>query len=161
MSKLAQELKIAQSNVGSDLHLSIVGVVNENATLPEFAAGELKGALVVNLSGLTMINSLGCRVWSKWIKATQAPRGVILRECSPAFIAQVNVLQNFLPDEVVIESIQIPYECVKCNHSAKVVLPIAKAKSAPDYQPCPRCGAKTEMNVAREKYFHFLKKRAV
>lgn len=152
-------LKIIQTKHGEDIHMHLSGMLDENANLPDFSK-EIPGMLVVNLSEVSMINSLGCRVWSKWIKTVRTKHGVFLRECSSAFIAQVNVLQNFIPAGVSIESLQVPYVCIKCNHSERTILPLANARTAPDQKPCPRCGGVMEINVVRSKYFHFLDKKA-
>jgi hypothetical protein len=152
-------LKIDQVAKGSDVHLKLSGMLDENAALPEFPLG-IAGRLEIDLQSLTMINSLGCRVWAKWIKTVNAKTGVHLLGCSSAFIAQVNVLQNFIPSTVHIESMQVPYTCLKCNHSEKAVYPVATAETAPETCPCPRCGGSMELTVVRAKYFHFLQKKS-
>ena len=157
--KDAMALKITNTVVGLDVHLTINGVIDENVDLPTFD-GEIQGKLVVNLEHLTMINSLGCRVWSKWIKGIKAKQGVVLSHCSPAFIAQVNVLQNFVPAGVAIESLHVPYMCASCNHREKLLYPSGQALGAANACPCPNCGAVMDIDVMPAQYFHFLQKKA-
>jgi len=154
-----RHLKVDQAAKGSDIHLTFAGMIDENAALPEFPKG-IAGRLVIDLEGLTMINSLGCRVWAKWIKSVDVKQGIFLQKCSSAFITQVNVLQNFIPVAVTLESMQVPYTCSKCNHSEKTVYALAQAETAPENCPCPRCGEAMELTVIRAKYFHFLHKKS-
>lgn len=141
---------------GKDVHVNISGVLDENATLPDFN-DEIFGQMIVNLEGLKMINSLGTRRWLKWIKSIRARGGIVLSKCSPPFISQANVLQNFVPQGAKVESLNVPYLCTKCSHESLVLFTVGKDTDAPDIRPCGECGGEAEMDVIKAKYFHFLK----
>jgi hypothetical protein len=151
-------LKITAHQDGNDQHLALYGMLDENCQLPEFDH-MIAGKLVVNLEFLTMINSLGTRKWLKWIKSIKAQGGVVLSKCSAPFIAQVNVLHNFTPEGVYVESFQVPYLCPTCTHEAQLLFTVARDTEAEDTHPCPACGGTMEMDVIKSKYFNFLKKK--
>jgi predicted RNA-binding Zn-ribbon protein involved in translation (DUF1610 family) len=159
MKRIIMPLKITNSKVGADVLLSFAGMIDENIELPDLKE-EIAGRVIVDLENLTMINSLGCRNWSKWLKGIKAKQGIVLRHCSPPFISQVNILQNFVPPEVKIESLLVPYYCPNCNHTETTRFEREVASSAPEESPCPSCGGAMEINIDRAKYFHFLGKQS-
>jgi hypothetical protein len=142
---------------GNDIHLTLTGFLDDSA-LPVFAA-EIPGKLVINLQGVTMINSLGCRSWLKWIASVHARDGVVLKLCSSAFISQVNVLKGFVPEHVQIESFQVPYLCRQCAHEDHVVFTADQDGDAPETRACPNCGGVADIDVVEWKYFSFLGKK--
>ena len=151
---MALIVKVEKS--GADVTISFDGILNEDSTLPDMEKC-IHGRLILHLEKLTMINSIGCRTWLDWIKRIQAPEGVVLQNCSPAFIAQVSVLKGFVPQDSKLESFFLPYHCDSCDHDTNILIRVGHDNSVADDLPCPKCGSKMECDVVSQTYQRFLK----
>ena len=160
-------LKIHITNQLKDVHLALEGALDENCMLPEFAEA-ITGTLTIDLSQVHTINSLGCRKWTQWIKdKAHADKGVTLINCSPAIVAQFNVLIGFLPDSVAIESFFVPYTCESCAHEERVLLTqgqefdrTAGIIQVREEVPCPQCKNMMTMDAIKARYFKFLMRKS-
>lgn len=160
-------LTIKITATGKDVYLTLEGVLDENCQMPEFREPIL-GKLEIDLENLTMVNSLGCRLWSQWIKGqVQARAGIHLVKCSPAIVNQVNILDGFLPANGQVDSFFVPYYCEGCGHEDRVLLSRGKEfdgeglLSVSEDLPCPKCKAIMSIEVVKDRYFKFLAKRNV
>lgn len=152
-------LKFTQSTVGNDMQILIEGVLNEDATLPVLPS-KITGRLILDLGELTMINSIGCRNWLLWVKTINADGGLVLTNCSPAFIAQVNVLKGFVPPMTNVHSFYLPYHCESCEAQDKILFTNGTDTEIPDDTPCPKCGSSMECDVVNQSYVRFLQKKS-
>jgi DNA-directed RNA polymerase subunit RPC12/RpoP len=91
------------------------------------------------------------------------PEGVklILENCPPSIIEQVNHIKNFLGDNK-IKSFYAPYFCSNCKTEHNIFfevknLPSQKMKEAPEIK-CPQCQEIMEFEEVEEEYFSFLNK---
>src|SRR5262245_49973095 len=131
-------LRIAESRTGVDLHIEINGVLDENGTLPELEL--VQGRLEIDLSGLKMINSMGCRIWLKWIRNAKALKGTSLVRCSPAFINQLNLMHGFIPEDVKVRSFFVPYMCESCGKEQLLLFKNDISANEPkEIETCPEC----------------------
>src|SRR6476619_767017 len=77
-------------------YLKLQGVIdedNERLNLSEQVGG---GTLIVDLSEIERINSCGVRDWVNWLGKVEKVGGrVVMVECSPSIVAQVNLVNNF------------------------------------------------------------------
>jgi hypothetical protein len=160
-------LTIKITNNGKDVHLSLEGVMDENCQLPEFPE-HITGQLSINMEKLEMMNSLGCRKWTIWVKTQAVAKGgVTLVKCSPAVVNQINVLQGFLPEHARVASFFVPYYCEGCGHEDRILLTNGHEYdgnghlSFSEELPCPSCKAIMAMEVVRERYFKFLSRKNV
>ncbi len=143
----------------NSLVISLSGVMNEDA---KFEPIDLSKAseLVLNLSGITLINSIGIRNWLKWSAGFPTDRKIKLTNVPKAMIDQANMLSNFFPKNSVFESFEVPYYCASCEKSHSVFYEIQAANTAEqvkDSGSCPKCGSATELDVLKESYLRFLK----
>ncbi|MGZ3722028.1 MAG: hypothetical protein ACXVA9_03795 [Bdellovibrionales bacterium] len=152
-------LKVTTHKIGTDVHVTLYGFIDENCIMPDFSE-EIYGRLILNLEHITMINSLGSRRWLKWVRNLKARGGIVLVSCSAPFIGQANVLQNFIPDGVTVESLLVPYLCSKCTHEESVLFTVGQDLDAPETRPCPTCAGVMNMDVMKSKYFHLLNKKS-
>jgi hypothetical protein len=152
-------LWVNTSQQGQDVHVGIEGFIDENFSIPDFK-DEIAGKVVINLEKVFMINSLGSRRWLKWLTGIRARGGVVLVRCSEPFISQVNVLHNFIPEGVTVESFQLPYPCAKCEHENHILFTVGKDSNAPDNTTCVSCGSTASLGVVKSKYFNFLAKKS-
>jgi hypothetical protein len=137
--------------------ISLVGRIDENADLNALSQEiPLEGA-IIDLSGLTRINSIGVREWMDFV-ASLAPRPVRLERCAPVFVEQLNAIANFTGQATLV-SVLSAFECEHDGNSVhlEVSLDDARKNVLPASPACPRCGA--EMIPAQENdlYFRFLR----
>lgn len=139
------------------------GWLDERAELPELEE-PVNGDLVLDLEGITLVNSLGVRNWIQWLKVLRVEHDVKLIHCSPAFLKQVNTLQGFLNDRTKIESVFVPYFCEDCGREDKLLINIPKmgepvhVAAAPPEFKCSSCGMNMELDMIESQYFTFLQK---
>jgi hypothetical protein len=149
---------------GKNVSLTFTGILDESAQLPEFSE-VIEGKLSIDLKDLSMINSLGCRKWILWIRdKAKARHGVHLYRCSSAMVNQISILHGFLTEDVVVESILVPYTCEECRfeHMDEVVVTSSMTDAnVPEHMTCPSCKVgRMALDVVRDRYLQFLKKQA-
>jgi anti-anti-sigma regulatory factor len=147
--------------------MSLRGVIDEDTT---FTAIDIlhNPNLIFDLSGVSLINSMGIRNWVNWFKANHAKR-MTFRNCSKPIVDQINALEGFLPQGSIVESFYVPYHCENCghndrtlfrkNHEFKMGTADAKPSVHPPEMKCSKCSKVMEMDVIEAKYFKFLKYR--
>ncbi|NJL24423.1 MAG: hypothetical protein HC902_04140 [Calothrix sp. SM1_5_4] len=157
--------KILVVSRGRDTDIVFEGAINEESQLPGFS--EVPGKIFVDLAGVTMINSLGCRKWGHWLKeSVKAGEGIHLIRCSPIMVHQINILAGFLPEGARVESFQVPYHCEACDFEERALFSrgrdfgIQESIDVQEQKPCPKCGGDMTLDVVADHYFKFLKRRA-
>lgn len=150
-----------KENNGSELKITLSGHVDEDAT---FGSVDLAGAnkVVVELDGVTAINSCGIREWIKWIRTAPPTAAVVYRNCPKVIVDQINMVAGFLPETGKVESFYVPYYCDESGNEKMIlfkegtefkgneVFPPAEVKD--------ESGEAMEMDVIEAKYFKFLQK---
>ncbi len=147
--------------------MSLRGVVDEDTTF-ESIETESDAILIFDLSGVSLINSMGIRNWVNWFKANPTKR-LTFRNCSKPIVDQVNALEGFLPQGSIVESFFVPFHCENCGHSDRTLFrkgheftmgtADAKPQVRPPHMKCAKCGSEMEMDIIEAKYFRFLKYR--
>src|SRR4051812_10372568 len=99
---------IAKQPDGTRLILQISGGVDEDANFQQIDTGAYK-SIVLDLAGITGINSVGIREWMKWIKTFNAEVQFTIRRCPKIIVDQINMVAGFLPPKAMIESFFVPY----------------------------------------------------
>jgi len=143
----------------------MAGMLDERCELPSFPE-VVKGHLILDLEGVTLINSLGCRKWTQWMRGLKSEKSVILSRCSPMVVKQINILAGFLSADARIESIYVPYYCEDCGleeqklvELATLSQPFLPAEIIECYS-CPACGKNMQLDMIKSQYFAFLSKQA-
>ena len=82
----------------------------------------------------------------------------MLVECSPAIVAQINLVNNFTGNGVV-KSFYVPYFCPECDEE-KVLLVEATDMGPPPHEPptcrCDECDLVMDFDDMPDSYFAFL-----
>lgn len=146
---------------GSEFLVNLSGHIDEDATFNNIAL-DGAGKVVLELEGVTAINSCGIREWIKWIRTVPPGTPVVYRKCPKVIVDQINMVAGFLPDGGKVESFYVPYYS-EASGDEKMILfqegsefkgneifPPAEVKDA--------SGEVMEMDVIEAKYFKFLKK---
>ena len=152
-------VKVSVTKTETQTFIDVDGAVDERAVLPQLSA--IQGQIIINLAQLTFINSLGIRIWIKWIKSLKADKGIALVNCSPPFVRQMSILQNFIPEGVTVKDILVPYYCAQCSHEDQKLVNVERAlQTVPNEIPCAKCNGKMELGILKNSYFKFWEKKA-
>lgn len=140
----------------------IVGKIDEYFEYDDLlkAADPLK----INLGSMSSINSMGVR---KFLSFTLAwsPKKFEFFECTPEFIAYVNVIPQMLGtsgDEKQIISFYVPFSCEKCQKVQNILFQRHDIKIDADGEVemperrCLKCKNVLELDVDVNEYFMFL-----
>ena len=156
MTRAARMTVEAQGDV-----LVIGGAIDEAAALPDLLARAQAGRLILDLAGVTFINSLGVRDWIRMQAAAQrASIAIELRRVAEPLVHQLNMIIATRGASRVA-SFYAPYACDACGREDSMLIDaIAHARglaqlSAPP-MACPECGAAMAFNDFPERYFLFL-----
>lgn len=140
--------------------LELKGGVDEDAN---FTAPDLGGQsnVVIDLSGVTAINSVGIREWIKWTKTIPSSVKLSVRKCPKIIVDQINMVAGFLPQGTTVESFFVPYYADSSGNEKMVLFENGKEfKGEEVFLPSEvkdESGELMEMDVIEAKYFKFLK----
>ncbi len=141
-------------------YVKLSGVIDEDNELAGLGEKIGAGTAIIDVSEIERINSCGVRDWVNWLgKIEKNGAKVILVECSPAIVAQINLVNNFT-GQGVVKSFYAPYFCPNCDLE-KVLLVETRdlAGSAPFKAPscrCDECDGPMDFDDMEESYFAFL-----
>jgi anti-anti-sigma regulatory factor len=144
---------------GDVSYVKLGGVIDEDNELSELVEKIPIGTAVIDLGEIERINSCGVRDWVNWLSKLEAngTRSVLV-ECSPAIVAQINLVNNFTGSGVV-KSFYVPYFCPECDEE-KVLLVEASDMGPPPHEPptcrCDECDLVMDFDDMPDSYFAFL-----
>ena len=140
-------------------YVKLGGVIDEDNELADLADKIPRGTAVIDLGEIERINSCGVRDWVNWLSKLEnnGTRSVLV-ECSPAIVAQINLVNNFTGNGVV-KSFYVPYFCPECDEE-KVLLVEATDMGPPPHEPptcrCDECDLVMDFDDMPDSYFAFL-----
>ena len=141
--------------------LVLAGAIDETAGLIDLLGKAQDGRLVLDLGGVTFINSLGVRDWIRMqAAATQAHVDVELRRVAEVVIHQLNMIIA-TRGTARVTSFFAPYACDRCGREESLLVDaVASAAQIAQLEPpamtCPECGGPMAFNDFPERYFSFL-----
>lgn len=141
--------------------LMLVGSIDETAGLMALLTRAQGKQLVLDLGGITFINSLGVRDWIRMqAAATQQGLHVELRRVAEVIIHQLNMIIA-TRGTARVTSFFAPYACDACGREESLLIDaVANAAQLQQLQPptmkCPECSAQMAFNDFPERYFSFL-----
>lgn len=144
---------------GDVSYVKLGGVIDEDNELGELVDKIPTGTAVIDLGEIERINSCGVRDWVNWLSKLEynGTRSVLV-ECSPAIVAQINLVNNFTGSGVV-KSFYVPYFCPECDEE-KVLLVEATDMGPPPHEPptcrCDECDLVMDFDDMPDSYFAFL-----
>lgn len=152
------------SRLGVDVRgdqLFLEGVIDEHASLVPLVERARNRTLVLDLGGVTFINSIGVR---EWIRMQQAAAkiglSIELRRVPVPLVHQLNIVPA-VRGVSMVTSFAAPYDCESCDEEFDVVLDVrlhgsALARMQPPAMPCPDCRRSLTFTSPPELYFSFL-----
>jgi len=156
---MSQKFQSSVQHRGDMSYVKLGGVIDEDNELGELVDKIPTGTAVIDLGEIERINSCGVRDWVNWLSKLESngTRSVLV-ECSPAIVAQINLVNNFTGSGVV-KSFYVPYFCPECDEE-KVLLVEASDMGPPPHEPptcrCDECDLVMDFDDMPDSYFAFL-----
>ena len=156
---MSQKFQHSVQHRGDVSYVKLGGVIDEDNELGELVDKIPNGTAVIDLGEIERINSCGVRDWVNWLSKLESngTRSVLV-ECSPAIVAQINLVNNFTGSGVV-KSFYVPYFCPECDEE-KVLLVEASDMGPPPHEPptcrCDECDLVMDFDDMPDSYFAFL-----
>jgi anti-anti-sigma regulatory factor len=141
-------------------YVKLAGVIDEDNELGGLGDKLGTGTAVIDVSEIERINSCGVRDWVNWLgKAEKQGAKVILVECSPAIVAQINLVNNFT-GQGVVKSFYAPYFCPNCDLEKVLLVETRDVAGASPFKApscrCDECDGPMDFDDMEESYFAFL-----
>ncbi|MCB0340679.1 MAG: hypothetical protein H6626_13280 [Pseudobdellovibrionaceae bacterium] len=154
------QFSVSQSQEGNDVVLTFQGQIDEDANF-QSASGVSGSSIILNLDGVTAINSCGIREWIKWLKELPSGASITYKNCPKVIVDQINMVAGFLPDNAKVDSFYVPYYCEESGNEKMVLFTSGKefngdSVNPPDSVVDDETGDEMEMDVIESKYFKFL-----
>jgi anti-anti-sigma regulatory factor len=138
------KLTIEKFADGAIACLKFIGTIDESFEGKKLGASTAGEVLVVDLGAVKKISSFGIREWVDFIStASKQVRSVVLIECAPKVVDQLNMVANFAGSGRVF-SFYAPFKCDYCDSEHRVILQVdkdhetLKSMKLAD-RPCPAC----------------------
>jgi len=157
----APKLTIEKFADGGIACLKFNGTIDESFEGKKIGRSIQAEKLVLDLGGVKKISSFGIREWVDFMAtaATQVKQ-LVLIECAPKVIDQLNMVANFAGGGRV-HSFYAPFRCDYCDSEQRVLLEInkdweaIKAMKLAD-RPCPSCKESMYFDDDGSTYFSFM-----
>ena len=140
--------------------LTIVGEIEDSTVLASFADSVGK-RVIVDIGGVTFINSVGVREWVTLLDKLSASGAVVtLRNISEPMVRQMTMVIE-ARGEAKVESFYAPYVCSRCGEERALLINVAEqgdklTNLEPPKLPCPACGGEAEFDEFPNRYLSFL-----
>lgn len=134
----------------------ISGSIDERAQLASLVPSAQGGKLVLDLGGVTFINSLGVREWVRLQTAARAAGVKLqLRRVAEVLIHQLNIVPAARAASEV-QSFFATYVCEHCDEEQDELLQVAKLGIEAPPAVCRQCKRRAVLAEAPELYLSFL-----
>lgn len=139
---------------GNELTAALNGDLDEDANLDQ-VLGNGYQKLVLNLSGIQHINSVGVKEWLRYFTPV-FERGipVVFQACSPAIVEQLNLILAFWKG-ATIASVEAPFFCESCGAEFTSSITQPEWGSVSLSAVCPKCHKDAAFDDFPEEYFSF------
>lgn len=156
---MSQKFQSTVHHRGDVTYVKLSGVIDEDNELADLSDKIPEGTAIIDLGDVERINSCGVRDWVNWLsRVEQGNTNVVLVECSPAIVAQINLVNNFTGDGAV-KSFYVPYFCPECDEEKVLLVETADMGPTPHEPPtcrCDECDLVMDFDDMPDSYFAFL-----
>jgi anti-anti-sigma regulatory factor/DNA-directed RNA polymerase subunit RPC12/RpoP len=141
--------------------LKFVGTIDEGFEGKKLGMTAGADTLVLDLGGVAKISSFGIREWVDFVTtAGKCTRSMILIECAPKVVDQLNMVANFAGSGRVF-SFYVPFRCDYCDSEQRVLLQIDRDLEAIKAgklaeRPCLSCKESMYFDEDGATYFSYL-----
>ena len=105
--------------------------------------------VVIDLSEVSRINSLGVRAWIYFIRDLEAMgQQLAFARLPPIIVSQMSMVSNFMGTKSLIRSVLAPYLCPTCNNEDLQLIELANGKAVhvSETSTCPKCRSTMEFD---------------
>ncbi len=156
---MSQKFQSSVQQRGDVSYVKLGGVIDEDNELAELVDKIPTGTALIDVGEVERINSCGVRDWVNWLgKLDGQGAKAVLVECSPAIVAQINLVNNFTGNGVV-KSFYVPYFCPECDEEKVLLVETSDMGAAPHEPPtcrCDECDLVMDFDDMPDSYFAFL-----
>jgi anti-anti-sigma regulatory factor len=158
---MSQKFQAAVHHRDDVSFVKLSGVIDEDNELTDLTDKIQGSTVIIDLGEVERINSCGVRDWVNWLGKVEGGRSnteIVLVECSPAIVAQINLVNNFTGSGVV-KSFYVPYFCPECDEEKVLLCETADMGPAPHEPPtcrCDECDLVMDFDDMPDSYFAFL-----
>ena len=151
-------LNATKDVTGDVTRVTLKGEIDESVNLLTLL-GEPVPKMHFVLKEVNRINSMGVKAWLTYVKiCLDKGTQMVLSECSPVIVEQLNLISNFAPANSVV-SLYAPFSCEECNSEFVALYQAADVKARKvnlEKTKCPGCGGAAELDDSPEMFFAFL-----
>ncbi len=152
---MSDKLNITNRITGDEAHVSLVGVIDEDANFDKIKALKMN-QFVFDFNNVSMINSCGIREWIKYLQEIEGAK-ISYINCPQIIIEQVNMVHGFIKKGITVESFFAPYFCSNCDTGKKILLKSSEVVGTkPPVKLCNTCSSELEFDAIEKQYFSFL-----
>lgn len=149
------------SEILNDAGTTIVqlsGALDEHAQLPSISG---PAEIYVDLENLSYINSVGVRVWIRWVQEVTKATKIILIKCPALFVKNLSSIRGMVNKNMVVQSFYVPYYDDKYSERKNVLFIRGKHFMNDGTLHMPEVknsnGELIEPDIIEQTYFSFLK----
>jgi anti-anti-sigma regulatory factor len=136
--------------------IRLAGSIDETSDFTELT--QVPAPIVIDLSELERINSLGVRAWISFVRDREAAGlSLTFERLPPIVVSQISMISNFMGTRSRITSVFVPYLCTACNHEHTALLDVAPGVVVQPTLPCPKCNSTMLLDELPETYDHVLR----
>lgn len=141
--------------------LKFSGTIDEGFEGKKLGMTAAADTLVLDLGGVKKISSFGIREWVDFVTTAQKVcRSIVLIECTPKVVDQLNMVANFAGGGRVF-SFYAPFRCDYCDSEQRVLLQIDRDHDAIksmklSERPCHSCKESMYFDEDGATYFSYL-----
>lgn len=156
-----QKLTIEKFADGPIACLRFAGTIDESFEGKKLGATVAGDTLVLDLGGVRKISSFGIREWVDFATtASKQVRSMVLIECAPKVVDQLNMVANFAGGGRVF-SFYAPFRCDYCDSEHRVLLQVDKDHETIKSmklaeRPCPSCKEGMYFDEDGATYFSYI-----
>ena len=137
--------------------ISITGIIDEHSDFSNIF-DRIEGTCIVNMEGISRVNSCGVREWAHAVAETNLKIKYI--NCPPAIVEQFNMVPEFLGENTDVISFYARYYCEDCDIEELFLIETNRLLLNADRLTAPEfvceCGAIFEFDDEEDEYFMFL-----
>lgn len=138
--------------------VQLSGALDEHAQLPTIPAGT---EIHVDLEKLTYLNSVGVRLWIRWVADVTKNTKMILIRCPALFVKNFSSIRGMLNRNTLVQSFYVPYYDDKYDERKNVLYIRGREFLDDGTLNMPTLknanGDVMEPDVIEQTYFSFLK----
>src|SRR5690606_28880826 len=125
--------------------------------------------VVIDCHGIDRVNSVGLQKWANWMRGQSPAQQFVFLGCQPRLMETFFTVDGFLPTQFTVESFQLTYECLGCDHAQTLLLERGKhfieavgnkpfRLNVPSEVNCPKCRGQMQPDSIENRRLKTLEK---